>query len=309
MYNYNHLYYFYVAAKSGGVSRAAKRLRISQPSLSSQLKVLEETLDVKLFQKVGRSNQLTRAGSVVYGFCRQMFEISEEMSEVILRQVPSVSRRIHIGVSDEVERSFVVEVVSHFLRKQTLESRPKVTIVAGTQSQLAERLKFRELDIIITEQPMTDPDLMNVLRAETPVVLACPAKWKEKSKRRNIKATAAIDEIFGGEIAQWVLPSGRFKLRSEIDDFFEGNALKGRIIIESDVMASLVRSVVDGIGIGFFPLLYVARELHEKSIRILGPQTGYWKYRLWLVCNPQSHSDQLMQAFAGSFKEVTRHST
>src|SRR5688572_533804 len=114
MYNYNHLYYFYVTAKSGGVMNASKYLRISQPSLSSQLKVLESALDVKLFQKVGRSNQLTRAGTTVYGFCRQMFEVSEQMSEALTKQVPSVNRRIHIGVSDEVERSFVVEVVSRF---------------------------------------------------------------------------------------------------------------------------------------------------------------------------------------------------
>ncbi len=79
MYNFNHLYYFYIVAKSGGVTNAAKHLRVSQPSLSSQLKVLESSLDLKLFQKVGRSNQLTQAGSAVYGFCRQMFEISEQM--------------------------------------------------------------------------------------------------------------------------------------------------------------------------------------------------------------------------------------
>src|SRR6187455_2202100 len=107
MYNYNHLYYFYVTAKSGGVGVAAKHLRISQPSLSSQLKVLESTLDTRLFRKVGRNNQLTEAGSIIYGYCRQMFEISEEMEEMISSRVPSAARRIHIGVSDEVDRPFV----------------------------------------------------------------------------------------------------------------------------------------------------------------------------------------------------------
>src|SRR3954469_24544853 len=98
MYNFNHLYYFYITAKSGGINAGAKHLRISQPSLSSQLKVLERSLLVRLFQKVGRNNQLTQAGSVIYGFCRQMFEISEEMGELISKRVPSASRRIHIGV-------------------------------------------------------------------------------------------------------------------------------------------------------------------------------------------------------------------
>jgi LysR family transcriptional regulator, transcriptional activator of nhaA len=305
MHNFNHLYYFYVVAKSGGVTSAAKHLRISQPSLSTQLKVLEGALDVKLFQKVGRSNQLTRAGAVIYGFCRQMFEISEQMSEAISKRVPSAARRIHVGVSDEVERSFVVEVVSLFLRKQSMALRPKVTIVAGTQSQLAERLKFRELDIIITELAMSDPDLMNLARVEVPVVLACPKNWKSKSRQKN---ATDINEIVRGNISEWVMPSAKFKLRAEIDHFFEVNELKGRTVLESDVVASLVRSVSDGIGVGFFPLLYIAKEKRGKSLQILGPKSGYWKYRVWLVCKHQSHDDELIQSFSRSFKEVSDNS-
>ncbi len=120
MYNYNHLYYFYITARTGGVMNASKRLNISQPSLSSQLKVLESSLDLRLFQKIGRTNHLTPEGQIVYGFCRQMFEISEEMSELITKQVPSASRRIHIGVSDEIDRPFVVEIVSLFMKKHGL---------------------------------------------------------------------------------------------------------------------------------------------------------------------------------------------
>ena len=116
MYNFNHLYYFFVTVKSGGVTTAAKHLRISQPSLSSQLKVLERSLDIKLFQKVGRNNEVTQAGSVIYGFCRRMFEVSEEMGELISQRVPSATRRINIGVSQEVDRPFVVDVVSLFLK-------------------------------------------------------------------------------------------------------------------------------------------------------------------------------------------------
>jgi LysR family transcriptional regulator, transcriptional activator of nhaA len=308
MFNYNHLYYFYITAKSDGVTKAAKHLNISQPSLSSQLKVLEAQLNVKLFQKVGRVNQLTKAGSVAYGFCRQMFEVSEQMSETILQRLPSVTRRIHIGVSDEVERSFVVEVVSHFLKEQKVTERPKVTIVAGTQEQLAERLKFRELDVIITELAITDPELMNLSRIEVPVVLACPIRWTLKSKLRNINATAAIAEIVGGNISEWVVPSTKFKLRAEIDQFFENNELKGRRVIESDMIASLVRAVSDGIGMGFFPLLYIAKELRGKTVRLLGPKKGYWKYRVWLVCSHQSHSDVLIKSFSDSFKVVSENS-
>lgn len=304
MYNFNHLYYFYVTAKAGGVTAAAGRLRISQPSLSSQIKVLEGSIGLKLFQKAGRRVELTRAGMVIYGFCRQMFELSEEMSEAILKKVPAATRRIHIGVSDEVDRTFVVEVISRFLKIQSLSDRPKVTVASGTHAQLVERLKFREIDIMISELAMTDPDLMNLSRVEVPVALVCSSRWKMKSRSKNLNAKRAIGEIVGGDVAQWVLPSSRFKLRAEIDRFLEDNQLNGRVVFESDVMGSLVRSVVDEIGLAFLPLLYIGREIREKSLRLLGPRSGYWKYRVWLVCSRHNYTDKLIQAFTKSYDEV-----
>lgn len=304
MYNYNHLYYFYVVAKSGGVTAAAKHLNISQPSLSSQLKVLEGSLGLKLFQKTGRVNQLTRAGQVIYGYCRQMFEISEEMAQALQKKVPSATRRIHIGVSDEIDRPFVVEVISLFLKKHALTERPKIIVVSGTHAQLVERLKFKEIDIMISELIMTDPDLMNLSKVEVPVALVCSQRWKMKSKGKNLNARSAIGEIIGGDSAQWVMPSSKFKLRAEIDQFFETNQLKGRIVFESDVMASLVRSVIDGVGLAFLPLLYIGREVREKSLRVLGPKSGYWKYRVWLVCSQQNYNDSLIQSFSRAYKEV-----
>jgi LysR family transcriptional activator of nhaA len=304
MYNFNHLYYFYITAKSGGFGGAAKHLRISQPSLSSQIKVLERSLDIRLFEKIGRKNHLTPAGSAVYGFCRQMFEISEEMSEVISRRVPSVSRRIQIGVSNEVDRPFVVEVVSLFLKKHGLEQRPKVTVVSGTHAELTERLRFRELDAVVTPLAMMDPELQNLERAEVPVALTCSMKWKLSSKKTNLKVSSVLKAVKGSENAQWLMPSSQFKLRAEIDQFFEVNELKGRIVFESDVIASLVRSVIDGIGFAFLPLLYVAREIREKSLRVIGPKDGYWKYRVWLSCHSQDKNDDLIKALSRSFKEI-----
>jgi LysR family transcriptional regulator, transcriptional activator of nhaA len=303
MHNYNHLYYFYITAKAGSVTDAAKHLSISQPSLSSQLKVLEGALGTKLFEKVGRKNVLTRAGSMVFGYCRHMFEIAEQMTESILQKVPSATRRIHIGVSDEVDRPFVVEVVSHFLKSQAPALRPKVTIVAGTHEQLMMRVKFKEVDVMISELGMKDPELVNLSKVEVPVVLVCSSQRKFKAKSSR-KFSGKIDELIGDEVAQWVMPSAKFKLRGEIDHFFETHQLKGRIVFESDVVASLVRSVVDEVGLALLPSLYISREIREKLLRVLGPPTGFWKYRVWLVCNLQNHSDPLIQSVADSFKQV-----
>jgi LysR family transcriptional activator of nhaA len=305
MFNFNHLYYFYLTAKFENVTKAASHLKISQPSLSSQLKVLESSLDIKLFHRVGRANQLTEAGSIIYGFCRRMFEISEEMNELMTERVASAARRINIGISDEVERSFVVEVVSLFLKEHGLDQRPKVTMVSGTHEELVNRLRFRELDAVVTQLPMTDPELRSLMRTEVPVALVVSSQRQFPRKLGRLNSVAAIRHLVRDGEAQWVMPSPTFKLRAEIDRYFESHELKGRIVFESDVVASLVRSVIDDLGFAFLPLLYIAHERREKSIRILGPKEGYWKYRVWLGCHNQNSDDFLIRSLARCFKEVS----
>jgi len=305
MFNFNHLYYFYVTAKSGSVTAAADHLTISQPSLSAQLKVLEGAIDTKLFKKVGRNIRLTEVGAIVYGFCRRMFDVSEELNELLTTQAASASRRIHIGVSDEIERSFVVEVVSLFLKEHGESLRPKVTMVSGSHSELVDRLRFRELDAVVTQLPMTDPELMSLMRTEVPVALVASSRWSCPKKLQRAKSGAEVRQLVGGDAAQWVLPSSVFKLRSETDRFFELHEIKGRIVFESDVVASLVRSVIDQLGFAFLPLLYIAHERREKTIRILGPKEGFWKYRVWLGCHGKNRDDLLIKSLARCFKEVS----
>lgn len=304
MYNFNHLYYFYITAKAGRVASAASHLKISQPSLSSQLRVLEEALDLKLFKKKGRTNELTEAGSFIYGYCRQMFELSEQMREGASNRLSAVMRRMHIGVSDEIDRSFVVEIISQFLKNHGLAQRPSVVVTSGTHSKLMNMLRFRELDAVISELAPTDLDFHLLSRAEVPVALVCSAKWKTRTSTSKLRPAEAIRELVGREDAEWVMPPERFRLRSDTDSFFANNALKGRVVFESDVMESIIRSVIDEVGLAFLPVLYIVREMKEKSLQVLGPKGGYWKYRLWLTCHKQNRDELVMTSLARSFTSV-----
>lgn len=301
MYNYNHLYYFYVTAKAGGVTSASSHLRISQPSLSSQLKVLEQSLDLKLFQKAGRTIELTSSGQEVFGFCRQMFEFSEKMNELISKRVPSSTRKICIGVSEHVDRSFVAEVVSNFLKKYEVDKRPKVTVISATQHQLNEKLKFKEFDAVVTDTGMADPNFFDLQKAEVPVVLTCSTKWKAPV---DTEAGDLLGSLAENSQAQWIVPSNKIRFRGEIDKFFESNKIKKKIAFESDVIGSLVHAVTDEIGLAFFPVLYVNQFLKDNSLQMIGPKEGFWKYQVSLTCHNQNREDQLIQHFSDSFSEI-----
>lgn len=305
-YNYNHLYYFYIAAKSGGITTAAEHLHISQPSLSSQLKVLEESLDVKLFEKVGRRNQLTPTGNVVYSYCRQMFELAEKMSEVVSKSTPTAKRKIQIGVSDEVEKEFVTEVVSHFLNRYPIEERPQVNLTSGNLNQLLDHLRFKEIDTLITAQTITDMEFINLEHMKVPVVLCCSSKWQNSNSlmMEGMSNEEVMSELSKCQDIQWILPSAHVELRSQIDRFFESNKIEKRIVFESDSISALVRSVHNELGFSFLPLLHVASEIKGKYLKRLGAHDGFWDYSITLGCHGHNKDDTVIKNFSKAFKDL-----
>lgn len=233
-----------------------------------------------------------------------MFEISEEIDESITEKIPYASRRIYIGISTEIANSFVVEVVSNFLSKYNEKLRPKVVMISGSHEKLEEQLRFRELDVVVTSLSVKHPELENLQKIEVPVNLICTLDKKQSLKNRYLDIDKALKHINGNDVTQWVMPSQGLKLRSEINNYFELNNLKGRIVFESDVMESLTRSVVDKIGIAFLPLIYVPKEIEHKSLYSFGPKKGYWKHRIWITSHITNKEDHLIKSFSSSFKEV-----
>src|SRR4029078_7215292 len=77
--NYNHLYYFWVVGREGGVVRASEELMVSQPTISNQLKKLETALGHRLFERAGRGRILTEAGRTTFNYANQIFTLGQEL--------------------------------------------------------------------------------------------------------------------------------------------------------------------------------------------------------------------------------------
>ena len=81
--NYHHLRYFWTVAREGGLRRAAEKLHVSPPSISAQVRELEEALGEKLFRRSGRGNVLTDAGQVALRYADEIFSLGREMADAI----------------------------------------------------------------------------------------------------------------------------------------------------------------------------------------------------------------------------------
>ncbi|MCB1693995.1 MAG: LysR family transcriptional regulator, partial [Pseudomonadales bacterium] len=81
--NYHHLLYFWVVAKEGTVAAASEKLMLAQPTISGQIRELENALGQKLFRRRGRYLALTDAGRMVYRYADGIFALGRELIDTM----------------------------------------------------------------------------------------------------------------------------------------------------------------------------------------------------------------------------------
>src|SRR5512145_1183706 len=95
--NYRHLYYFWVVAKEGGMSRAAARLDMAVQTVSAQVRALEQSLGHSLFKPAGRGIVLTEAGAAAMALADQVFQLGEQIPAAVRDAVSGQGLRLAVG--------------------------------------------------------------------------------------------------------------------------------------------------------------------------------------------------------------------
>lgn len=305
MFNYNHLYYFYVTAKLGGVSNAASFLRISQPSLSSQLKILESTLGKKLFRKEGRRLQLTGEGEKAFAYARKMFDVAADFAESLKTPADGQSQRIRIGVSDQVERPFVADLLSPLVQEKRKGQERLFFVTSGTDEQLGKSLRSQEIDLVLTNRTVYAEDVQELASVAMPVKLMVSTQNLKNMKMRLSKNTKAGEFITA---SPWglVIPSTKLKLRHEMDVFMQEIKMRKKIVFESDIMSVVGRAIIDGAGFGFLPVPYMREEIKMGLVSTIGPKEGYWQHMLYLVARKDNHHDSAIDDVKASVKAMEK---
>ena len=299
-FNYNHLYYFYMISKLGGVTRASKALNTSQSSLSIQIKNLEEALDKKLFKKAGRQLEHTEDGKIVYGYCLQAFETLEDLSGYLNSSTKRTSERLNIGASDDLERPFVAELLGQFLSENSEKSFVPVRLVSEPHERLVSKLANREIDVLLTADPAHVGDLKVVEMIRMPVALVAHPKhlqsdWKKEPSATILKKTSVPMAVVSPGI----------KFRHETDAYLLRNQLKAAVGFESNVFASVTRAIIDGFAIGFVPVPYVHRELKIGQLVIVGETPKLWDHKIYIYSRNESSSSEIIRQMARIMTDVS----
>lgn len=305
MLNYNHLYYFYVTARLGGVSNAAKYLHISQPSLSTQLKVFENAIDQKLFEKKGRRMQLTGEGERAYAYAKKIFNIAAEFSESLKSPQENQIQRIRIGITDQVERPFIADLLSPLIREQRRKHERMFYVSSASSENLLTQLRANEIDLLLTNKPIYADDVKELASAAMPVNLMVATQNLKDMKIRISRNTSVVEFL---NAVPWgmIIPSYKMKLRHETDVFFQEIKARKKVVFESDVMSVVGRAIIDGAGVGFLPVPYVHEEVKAGTITLLGPKAGYWKHNIYLLGRQENYQDEMIDEIKNSIKKLEK---
>jgi LysR family transcriptional regulator, transcriptional activator of nhaA len=149
--NYNHLHYFWVVAREGGVVRASEELLVSQPTISNQLKELEGSLGHRLFDRVGRGLRLTEAGRVAFNYANEIFSLGQEMLNALEHQPAGRVMRLAAGVVDVIPKPVARQLLSPATK---LEQPVRLVCREDKSDRLLADLAARRIDLVLSDAPI-----------------------------------------------------------------------------------------------------------------------------------------------------------
>lgn len=230
--NLRHIKYFLAVAEHQGFSKAAAALYVSQPALSQQVKLLEESLGVQLFDRSGRNVRLTDAGEVYLQYVQNAFKNLDEGKRAI-HDVENLSRgSLRIAVTPTFTSYLIAPLVAEFY-----SSFPKITlhIQEISQEKIEELLLKDEIDIGIAfeDGQSTEIESLALFNEDLAVVLSNNHPLaKESSLTFSDLAPEAL-----------ILLNSSFATRKQIDYAFREAALHPNIQMETSSISAILEII------------------------------------------------------------------
>lgn len=252
--NFHHLRYFWAVAREGTLRAAAERLHVSQPSLSAQIKQIEESLGVSLFQRKGRHLVLTDAGRLALDYADDIFSTAREMVRALNDSAGTRTPVFHVGVVDSLPKLLVLELLRPAL---ALDPAPRLVCREGQLHELTPLLAAHRLDMILSDEPGGSGQefpLFNTTLGTCGITFCAVPRLAAKLRKK-------FPQSLDGQPA--LMPSEASSFRRHLESWFDRRAIKPRVVSEFDDLALMAMFAGDGHGI--VPIYSVALANAKKT--------------------------------------------
>jgi LysR family transcriptional activator of nhaA len=239
--NYHHLLYFWTVAREGTVARAAETLRLTQPTVSGQVRALEEALGEQLFTRSGRRLVLTEMGQLVYRYADEIFSLGSELLDAVKDRPTGRPLRLMVGVADALSKLIAYRVLQP---ATALADRVHIVCREGRPDRLLADLSVHGLDLVLSDAPMPPASgvrAFNHLLGECGVTVFAAPRQARALRRR-------FPQSLHG--AAFLLPTENTVLRRGLDQWFATQDI--RVAVAGEFDDSALMNVFGQAGAGAF---------------------------------------------------------
>ncbi len=263
-FNYKHLYYFWVVAKEGGISRAAEKLDMAVQTVSAQVRELERSLGFALLKPAGRGLVLTDAGQAAMQQADQIFLLGENLPARVRDAASTPTIRLAVGICDGLPKL----VVRRLLQPVIPEPNLRLLCHEGEFDDLLGDLALHRLDVVLSDRPAPlNPNikLYNHALGSSTISWYGTAAVVDAARNNFPESLAEVPLL---------LPTGHTAVRARLDHWFEQRAIRPRIVGEFEDSALLKTFGASGMGV--FPAAEWSQDdlLAHYAVKRLGPCEG-----------------------------------
>ena len=259
----HQLRYFCSVADTGSFSRGAEQSHVSQPSLSQQIRKLEDELGARLFDRLGRSIRLTELGQTFLPRARAVLRELEAARGDVAEQKDSAGGAVTIGVIPTVAPYLLPAQLSAFARAFPAA---QLTVVEDITPVLLDRLRAATIDLAVLALPVRGHEFESFPILTERLFAALPQKHR-LGKRKSIVLKDLRAEPF------LLLRDGHC-FRDTAVAACDRARLHPQVIFESGQFSSLIAMVVAGMGVSIVPEMAIEEKTRCRYVRIADEQAS-----------------------------------
>lgn len=253
MLNFNHLYYFHVAATEGSVAATAARLGVTQPTVSEQIRALERALGGALFERTATGLRLTDSGRVAFNHTSIMFGEAARLLEALGRADRDLPATLRVGLANAVARS----VSADFLLPLFALDECVPSIRTGEGPELVRDLRSAELDLVLIDRPPPDSAMGGLQASELggSVLVAVAPKSVDPGEGWS---DVGLLQYRSASTSRWM-----------VEQYLDQHSLHPRIAGEADDPLLLVEAAARGGFVTFVPRSVARDAVAAGRLRVL----------------------------------------
>ena len=271
--NYNHLFYFYIVATESTISKASARLNLTSQTISGQITSFEAQIGVKLFERKGKKLSLSEMGVLIYSYAEEIFQLGDEVKNILKRQQPSLWHTFTVGITDVIPK-----VLAHQLLTPVLNMSEPVRLICveGDQDHLLADLSVNKIDCILTDQPLqlgSHIKAYNHLLTESGFTFFAA---ETLLKNCNEEFPQCLSDF------PWLMQSKKSGVRTRLTSWLEKHNIAPNVVAEFDDSALMKSFGQTGFGVFSSPTLIEEYVADKYEVKILG-RTDEFKEPYYII--------------------------